>query len=49
MTGYMTRRPESRGLCRITALAQVKRAAKSKVGPLPTDWPNKIIFSGLVP
>ena len=36
-TGYITLNPDSIGLWRITALNWGKRAAISKVGPLPTD------------
>lgn len=38
-TGYITLNPDSIGLCSTTALSRGKRAARSTVGPLPTDWP----------
>ena len=38
-TGYITLKPDKIGLCTTTALKRGKREAKSKVGPLPTDWP----------
>jgi len=48
-TGYMTLKPESMGLCRTTALNWGNLAARSKVGPLPTDCPYRIISSCLAP
>ena len=38
-TWYITLKPDKIGRCTTTALKRGKREAKSKVGPLPTDWP----------
>jgi len=48
-TGYMTLRPDKMGLWRMTALRFGKRVAKSVVGPLPTDWPYRIMSSSFAP
>jgi hypothetical protein len=48
-TGYITLKPDEIGLCSTTARKCDKRDAKSKVGPLPTDWPYKMMFSSEAP
>jgi hypothetical protein len=45
LTGYSTLTPDKIGLCKTTARKSGNREARSMVGPLPTDWPYKIISS----
>jgi hypothetical protein len=49
LTGYSTLSPDKMGLCRTTARKFGNREARSMVGPLPTDWPYKIISSSGTP
>lgn len=49
LTGYSTRIPERIALWRTTALTLSTCEAKFSVGPLPTDWPYKMISSCFIP
>jgi len=49
LTGYITRRPDKKGLWRTSARRRGRREASSSDGPLPTDCPYKMIRSSFVP